>query len=45
MAYSEVSPMSEKFHDWLSECPVEWYRNQPNSNATHVEYGFAIDDS
>ena len=43
MAYGSVSPMSEEFHDWLEQCPVGWYRNQPGVNATHVEYGFEID--
>jgi hypothetical protein len=44
MITSEVSPMSEEFHEWLDQCPVQWYRNQPtNSSATHVEYGFEID--
>ena len=43
MIAEKVSPMSEQFHDWLDQCPVQWYRNQPNCNSTHVEYGFKID--
>ena len=23
---SYVSVMDEKFHDWLDECPVQWFR-------------------
>lgn len=37
------SPMSKEFHEWLDQCPVQWYRNQPKSNDTHVEYCFEID--
>ena len=22
----DVSVMSDEFHDWLDQCPVQWYR-------------------
>jgi hypothetical protein len=35
---SKVSPMSEEFHDWLDECPVQWFRDKVA--ADHVSYAF-----
>ena len=47
-----VSPMSEEFHDWLSKCPVEWWRVEVVGEkevdgctiATHVIYAFVAED-
>lgn len=41
MATNQVSPMSERFHDWLEECPVQWHRLNVFENT--VEYSFEID--
>ena len=41
MSYSKVSPMSEGFHDWLDQCPVQW--NRTNVTDVYVEYTFDID--
>lgn len=27
IVYKGDKTMSEEFHDWLSECPVSWYRD------------------
>jgi hypothetical protein len=35
--------MSERFHDWLDECPVQWFRTQPKVGDGYVEYNFKID--
>jgi len=43
MAIEKVSPMSEEFHDWLDQCPVQWFRTQPRIGDTFVEYSFEID--
>jgi len=24
----KASPMSDKFHEWLDECPVRWIRDR-----------------
>ena len=47
-----ISPMSEEFHDWLSKCPVEWWRIEVVREkevdgctvATRVVYAFVADD-
>ena len=39
---SVESKMSNKFHDWLDECPVEWYRIQHDE--TGASYKFFKDD-
>lgn len=39
--------MSENFHEWLSNCPVEWWRisvEKQDGKATHTIYGFPVDD-
>ena len=41
MSYSKVSPMSREFHEWLSECPVQWYREKVTEIDVH--YSFDID--
>tara|TARA_B100001057_G_scaffold433983_1_gene463260 strand:- start:881 stop:1063 length:183 start_codon:yes stop_codon:yes gene_type:complete len=49
---SNISNMSQQFHDWLEQCPVQWFRiNQGkhyNDNDTSyiegVSYMFVKDD-
>ena len=24
----KASPMSDEFHDWLDNCPVQWFRGE-----------------
>ena len=38
----KVSPMSEEFHDWLDQCPVNWFRGEVTTD--HVTYSFATPD-
>jgi hypothetical protein len=33
MANNNESPMSEEFHDWLEQCPVQWFRDNYDSNS------------
>jgi len=34
-----ISDMSDEFHDWLSECPVQWFRvSNENKVATYTFY-------
>ena len=35
---SKASPMSEEFHDWLDQCPVNWIRDRVDKD--HVFYAF-----
>jgi len=37
-----ASPMSEEFHDWLDQCPVNWIRDRVEKD--HVFYAFATPD-
>lgn len=30
----EKSTMSEEFHEWLSNCPVQWFRDSDDGNGT-----------
>ena len=39
---SKVSPMSEEFHDWLDQCPVQWFRGEVTTD--HVTYSFETPD-
>ena len=39
---SEESRMSDKFHDWLDQCPVGWYRIKHDE--TGASYKFLKDD-
>jgi len=39
---NEESKMSDKFHDWLDQCPVEWRRIQHDE--TGASYKFFKDD-
>jgi hypothetical protein len=39
---SKVSPMSEEFHDWLDQCPVQWFRGEITTD--HVTYSFETPD-
>ena len=39
---SKVSPMSEEFHDWLDQCPVQWFRGE--ITMAHVTYSFETPD-
>ena len=32
------SPMSQKFHDWLEQCPVKWFVDK--TSLTYIYYGF-----
>ena len=32
------SPMSDEFHDWLAQCPVQWFRDKVSKD--HVFYAF-----
>lgn len=48
---NDISVMSEQFHDWLDECPVQWYRIQNgkhyNKDGSYYEgasYMFLKDD-
>ena len=48
---SEVSVMSDEFHDWLDQCPVQWFRIQNgkhyNADKSYYEgasYMFLKDD-
>ena len=34
-----ASSMSERFHDWLDECPVQWTRQTDNGEGTS-QYNF-----
>ena len=34
----KASPMSEEFHDWLDQCPVQWFRGEVTKD--HVTYSF-----
>ena len=38
----KVSPMSEEFHDWLDQCPVQWFRGEVTTD--HVTYSFETPD-
>ena len=29
----EVSKMSEAFHDWLEQCPVQWFRDKADDES------------
>ena len=34
---SKASPMSEEFHDWLDQCPVQWFRGEvTKDNVTYI---------
>jgi hypothetical protein len=34
---SKASPMSEEFHDWLDQCPVQWFRGEVSKdNVTYI---------
>ena len=35
---AKASPMSEEFHDWLDQCPVQWFRDKVTTD--HVTYIF-----
>ena len=37
-----TSKMSENFHEWLSECPVQWFRGGEENG--YINYSFAIDE-
>tara|TARA_B000000532_G_C18837325_1_gene393210 strand:+ start:607 stop:762 length:156 start_codon:yes stop_codon:yes gene_type:complete len=39
---SKESRMSDKFHDWLDQCPVGWHRIQHDE--TGASYKFLEDD-
>ena len=48
---SKVSPMSDEFHDWLDQCPVQWFRiqdgkhyNEDKSYYEGASYMFLKDD-
>lgn len=41
MSSNKVSPMSEEFHDWLEQCPTQWFRGDVTDET--VEYVFDID--
>lgn len=30
----EPSKMSEEFHEWLSNCPVQWFRDNQDENSS-----------
>ena len=34
--YAKASSMSEEFHDWLNDCPVEWYRKEDDGKGSAV---------
>lgn len=34
----KVSPMSDEFHEWLSECPVNWYREKVTDIDVHYSF-------
>ena len=38
---NKVSPMSEEFHDWLDQCPVQCFRGEVTDD--HVTYKFETD--
>ena len=38
----KASPMSEEFHDWLDQCPVQWFRGEVTTD--HVTYSFETPD-
>ena len=35
---SDVSNMSEEFHDWLEKCPCRWVKKYGEPNYTFSEY-------
>ena len=39
---TEVSTMTEEFHDWLDQCPVYWFRSKITEN--YATYSFATPD-
>ncbi len=39
---SKASPMSEEFHDWLDQCPVNWIRDRVEKD--YVFYMFPTPD-
>lgn len=39
-----VSPMSEQFHDWLEQCPVQWFRTKVNYQDKTATYLFSDDE-
>ena len=34
---SDVSTMSEEFHDWLEQCPCQWFKKYGEATYTFVE--------
>ena len=38
----KASPMSEAFHDWLDQCPVQWFRGEVSKD--NVKYMFETPD-
>ena len=47
----DVSVMNDKFHEWLDECPVQWFRiqngkhyNEDKSFYEGASYMFLKDD-
>ena len=32
------SPMADEFHDWLDQCPVQWFRDKGGKD--YVFYAF-----
>ena len=34
---SDVSTMSEEFHDWLEQCPCQWFKKYGEDTYTFVE--------
>lgn len=39
MSNIEKSPMSEEFHDWLEQCPVNWCREK----ITDIDVWYSFD--
>ena len=39
---SDISKMSDEFHDWLDQCPVQWFRGAVSKG--HVAYYFETPD-
>ncbi len=38
------SPMSQDFHDWLSTCPVNWYREKVTDIDVHYSFDIETND-
>lgn len=38
MSNTKESPMSERFHDWLEQCPVVFHRDSVDENSASYTF-------